>query len=191
MAERELTAELRHRRQQRRTTSTILLVLLALFFAFWYAYSYYRDSTGTAAPRPQGAACTPFNPKAPAPGNTTVNVYNATSKNGLAGRIAAELRSRGFTVGDVANDPLGRTVAGPAEVRFGPTGKGHAQLLVALGGKGATQLADKRKTTTVDLVLGAKFTALAPTPTPTGLPICSSPSTEPTASGAAPSTSSK
>ena len=190
MADRELTSELRHRQQQRRTTTTILVVLLALFFAFWYAYSYYRDSTRVAAPSSTEVTCTPFDPKAPAPGNTTVNVYNATSKNGLAGRTAADVERRGFKVGTVANDPLNRKVTGPAEVRFGPKGKSRAPLVVPLGGKGTKQVADKRKDATVDLVLGETFSKLGPAPTPTGTPMCPSPSTEPTASSSgAPSSS--
>jgi hypothetical protein len=190
MPERDLTAELRHRQQQRRTTTTILVVLLALFFAFWYAYSYYRDSTVTASPRTTEPTCTPFDPKAPAPGNTTVNVYNATDKNGLAGRTALELERRGFTVGAVANDPLNRKVPGPAEVRFGPKGKARAQIVAPLGGKGTKQVADKRKDATVDLVLGDTFTKLGPAPTPTGTPMCPSPSTVPTSpTSSAPSSS--
>ena len=52
----------------------------------------------------------------PTPATTTVNVYNASSKNGLAARTAAELRERGFVIGEVRNDPLRRKVA-VAEVR--------------------------------------------------------------------------
>lgn len=177
MPERELTSELRHRQQQRRTTTTILVVILALFFAFWYAYSYYRNSTDAEASGGATSTCRPYDPKAPTPGNTTVNVYNATKKDGLAGRTAAALRARGFIVGDVSNDTSKRKLTGPAEVRFGPSGKGHAALLVPLGGKGTTQLADKRKGATVDLVLGGTFTSLAPAPKPTGKPMCAAPST--------------
>lgn len=185
MPERELTSELRHRQQQRRTTTTILVVILMLFFAFWYAYSYYRSSTGAAAPRSTGSACRPFDPRVATPANTTVNVYNATTKKGLAARTATELRRRGFTIGDVSNDPLKRKVAGAAEVRYGPAGKARAPLVVPLGGKGTTQVADKRKEATVDLVLGATFTSLAPAPSPTGKPMCASPSTAPTTSASA------
>ncbi len=184
MPERELTSELRHRQQQRRTTTTILMVILMLFFAFWYAYSYYRSSTGEAAPRSPGSSCRPFDPKVPTAANTTVNVYNATTKNGLASRTATELRRRGFTVGEVSNDPLKRKVAA-AEIRFGPAGKSRAQLLVPLGGKGTTQVADKRKDASVDLVLGATFASLAPAPSPTGKPMCASPSTAPSTSPSA------
>ena len=128
MAERELTSELRHRRQNRKAATTIFVVLLMLFFAFWYAYSYYRTSAGAGDATPTtGATCRPFDPKVPTPATTTVNVYNASTKNGLAARTAAELRKRGFLIGEVRNDPLRRKVA-VAEVRFGPAGKSRAPL---------------------------------------------------------------
>lgn len=181
MAERDLTAELRHRRQHRKTTTTILVVLLMLFFAFWYAFSYYRSASD---PDPDSGrstggtpACRPFDPKVATPANTTVNVYNATSRSGLAARTASQLRSRGFLIGKVANDPLGRKVAGPAEVRFGPAGSSRAQLVLPLGGKGTTQLPDKRTNAVVDLVVGATFTSLAAAPTATGTPMCPAPTT--------------
>jgi len=185
MPERELTSELRHRQQHRRTTATILIVILMLFFSFWYAYSYYRSSTGSAAPSSSAPACRPFDAKVPTAANTTVNVYNATTKNGLAGRTATELRRRGFTVGAVSNDPLKRKITGAAEVRYGPTGKTRAPLIVPLAGKGTTQVADKRKNASIDLVLGAAFTTLAPVPSPTGTPMCPSPSTVPSATAPA------
>ncbi|MFC7490149.1 MULTISPECIES: LytR C-terminal domain-containing protein [unclassified Knoellia] len=185
MPDRELPAELRHRQQHRRATTTILVVILMLFFAFWYAYSYYRESTGVAAPTQSAQTCRPFDPKVATPANTTVNVYNATTRAGLAARTAADLRRRGFTVGKVANDPLGRKVAAPAEIRFGPAGRSRSALVVPLGGKGTTQLADARKDASVDLVLGAKFTALGAAPKPTGKPMCPSPSTSPSATASA------
>ena len=186
MPERDLTSELRHRRQHRRTTTTILVVILMLFFAFWYAFSYYRSASDPESDRGSGSGsestCRPYDPRAAAPANTTVNVYNATTRAGLAARTASQLRSRGFLIGTVANDPLDRPVAGPAEVRFGPAGSSRAQLLIPLGGKGTTQLTDTRKSSVVDLVIGAKFTDLAATPKATGKPMCEAP----TAPGATP-----
>lgn len=187
MAQRDLTDELRHRRQHRKATTTILVVILMLFFAFWYAFSYYRASSEPEAPAAGGEpSCRPYDPAVATPGTTTVNVYNATTRSGLAARTASQLRSRGYLIGEVANDPLDRTVAGPAEVRFGPAGASRAQLLIPLGGKGTTQLADKRTSAVVDLVVGAKFTALAAAPSPTGPPMCPAPSptsTTPSPSG--------
>lgn len=184
MAERELTSELRHRHQQRKAATTILVVLLMLFFAFWYAYSYYKASgtSGDTTAPTSSATCRPFDPKAATPATTRVNVYNATRKNGLAARTAAELRERGFLVGEVRNDPLDRTVRGPAELRFGPTGAAHARLVAPLTGRGTAQVDDKRKDATIDLVLGNAFTTLAPTPTPTGLPMCPAPDSTPSSS---------
>lgn len=184
MSERDLASELRHRQQQRRTTTTILVVILMLFFAFWYAYSYYRSSTGATSSASAELSCRPFDPKVAAPANTTVNVYNATTKDGLAARTAAELKRRGFTIGEISNDPLKRKVAA-VEVRFGAAGKSRAQLVVPLGGKGTTQLADKRKTATVDLVLGSSFTSLAASPSPKGKPMCPSPSASPSPTASA------
>ena len=181
MSERDLGYELRHRRQRRKTAATIFVVLLMLFFAFWYAFSYYRASSD-ASPAATDADCRPYDPKVPTPATTTVNVYNATTRSGLAARTANELRGRGYLIGEVSNDPLDRTVAGPAEVRFGPEGASRAQLLLPLGGKGTTQLADKRKGAVVDLVVGAKFTTLAPAPSASGPPMCPAP----TSSGATP-----
>ncbi|KGN30309.1 membrane protein [Knoellia sinensis KCTC 19936] len=178
MSERELTYEVRHRQQQKRATATILVALLMLFFAFWYAFSYYRASGGDET-NVGASACRPFDPKVAVPANTTVNVYNASNKNGLAARTATQLKQRGFAIGKIANDPLKRSVK-VVEVRHGPAGKDRAALLTPLGGKGTAQVADKRKDATVDLVLGVGFTDLGKTPTPTGKPMCASPTTSPT-----------
>ncbi len=185
MAQRDLTDELRHRRQHRKAATTILVVVLMLFFAFWYAFSYYRASSEPELVPGSESSCRPYDPTVATPATTTVNVYNATTRSGLAARTASELRTRGYLIGDVANDRLEREVAGPAEVRFGPAGASRAQLLIPLGGKGTTQLADKRKSSVVDLVIGEKFTQLAAAPRTTGKPMCPPPT--PAAASASPS----
>ena len=92
----------------------------------------------------------------------TVNVYNATDRAGLARtHRRPTLKTRGFGIGSVANDPLGKSVTTSARSATAPTGKDNAQLMrfyVA----GATLVLDKRTDATVDLVLGAKFKAVAP-----------------------------
>jgi hypothetical protein len=139
-------------------------VALMLFFAFWYAYSYYR-STGEPTATPT-STCTPTaTSAAPAPGKITVNVYNATQRDGLAARTASEVRKRGFKVSTVSNDPLAKQVPGPAEVRFGKTGAAAAKVVLALV-KGAKSVQDARVDGSVDLVLGEKFSALAAAPKP-------------------------
>jgi hypothetical protein len=85
----------------------------------------------------------------------------------------------------VANDPLGKSVKGVAEVRYGPSGAEGAKLLVYYV-PGAVLVADQRTDASVDLVLGEKFKTIAaqkavdtalvkPTPIATGAG-CVSPS---------------
>jgi hypothetical protein len=156
------------RARRRRALTTLAVVALMLFFAFWYAYSYYRDSnnpkaaptttcTTTAAAKPTGKAT------ARTPAQVTVNVYNATERNGLAAKTATEIRKRGYKVSTVSNDPLQRTVTIPAEVRYGTSGTASAKLVLTLV-KGAKAVRDSRADASVDLVLGDKFTALTPAP---------------------------
>jgi hypothetical protein len=117
----------------------------------------------TAAPAKAGAA--------PKPADITVNVYNATDRDGLAGKTAAEVRERGFDVATITNDPLQRTVPGPAEVRYGKAGAAKAKVVLRLV-KGAKPVRDARTDASVDLVVGEKFTALVkpakPAPAPAG-----------------------
>ncbi|MFC6239750.1 LytR C-terminal domain-containing protein [Longivirga aurantiaca] len=97
----------------------------------------------------------------PEPATVTVNVYNATDRSGLARATADELKAREFGIGAVANDPLGKTVAGVAEIRYGESGLDNAKLLRFYAPK-AKLVKDKRTDATVDLVLGEKWKAVAP-----------------------------
>ncbi|MFE5584482.1 LytR C-terminal domain-containing protein [Kitasatospora sp. NPDC056531] len=111
-------------------------------------------ATGPAAPGgdphviPQAAA-------------VTVNVYNATTKAGLAGRTADELKKRGFTIGKVGNAPaeLDKKVPGTAQVIAGPAGAGGGTL-VGSQIAGATVTADARTDASVDFVIGDSYNAL-------------------------------
>lgn len=115
--------------------------------------------------RSQAAACGGAKPRPavaqPAfkPQQVTVNVYNASSRKGLAAATAAALRKRGFAIGQIANDPLNRKLAAPAEIRSGAKGRSRTPT-VALQVAGARSSVDKRTDLTVDLVLGPKFTTL-------------------------------
>ena len=92
-----------------------------------------------------------------------VNVYNATSRSGLAAKTAAEVRKRGFRVATVANDPLDKAVTATAEVRYGRSGTASSVLVIKLV-KGAKAVPDQRTDSSVDLVLGDKFKALVAAP---------------------------
>ena len=53
-----------HQRQRRRSLITIGVVLLGLFFAFWYAWSYYQAETEAVAAPPPAAPSSPVDPQA-------------------------------------------------------------------------------------------------------------------------------
>jgi hypothetical protein len=169
------------RARRRRALITLGVVALMLFFAFWYAYSYYRHSDShPAAATPSGTT----KPAALTAADVTVNVYNATDRAGLAAKTAGELRKRGFKVATVANDPLRRKVPGPAEVRYGASGGPASKLVLGLV-KGAKAVRDGRPDASVDLALGEKFTALAAAPkTPRPTATTSTPSSTCQPSGA-------
>ena len=153
----ESGASMARRARRRRALITLGVVALMLFFAFWYAYSYYQDSNKPKASTP-APSCTATS-TARTPAQVTVNVYNATERTGLAAKTAADVRKRGFKISTVSNDPLQKKVSGAAEVRYGPTGRESAKLVLTLV-KGSKAVKDSRTDSSVDLVLGAKFTAL-------------------------------
>lgn len=172
----------RRRSRATRAGITILVVLLLLFFAFWYAFSYYRASeargTSTAT-----ATCTPYDPKAVVPANTVVNVYNASTRNGLAASTAKALKDAGFQIGEVGNEKGGRQVKGVAEIRYGVNTGKHLALLQGRLKQGSSVkgVNDKRKAIVLDLVLGQKFAGLTAPPTPAAgeTPMCSPPKSSP------------
>ncbi|WP_295701172.1 LytR C-terminal domain-containing protein [Lapillicoccus sp.] len=180
----------RRARRRRRTAITLIIVVAGLAFAFKLAASHYFDGatpatasgcptskTTTAAKAAPGAK--PVAPKAPAapalaPSQVTVNVYNATSRAGLAAETAKLVKARGYVVGTIANDPLSKSVAGPAEIRFGPNGAAAGALVQTLVA-GSVPVTDARADASVDLVLGKTFAALTPapkTPVTTPSPSC-------------------
>lgn len=97
----------------------------------------------------------------PAPKAVRVNVYNSTSKTGLASDTAKELAARGFKVAKVANDPLGKKIEGVAQIRYGPKGELSAQLLLMYV-PGAEMVNDYRTGRRVDLSTGKTFSGLSP-----------------------------
>lgn len=178
----ESGASIHRRRQRRRAAITLTLVALLMLGTFAYATAYFQGWVGNkATPRPvaspacQVVAAT----QALKPGAVTINVYNATNRNGLAASVAKLLRTQGFKVADVANDPLNSQIAGVGEVRHGRTGAAAATLAAGRL-SGVKVVRDARTDKTVDLVLGNQFTALnappkvrpskatKPTPLPTG-----------------------
>lgn len=149
-------AEARARR--RRSIITFTLVVLMLFFAAWYALSYIRaERAPEAAPTPTTSSATSSCDLTPE--EVKVNVYNATSRAGLAGQVARGLRQRGFVVETVANDPKKAELTGRGELRYGKKGAEAAELVDVNVGSFAQQI-DERTRVGVDVVLGPEFDGL-------------------------------
>ncbi|MFD5466518.1 LytR C-terminal domain-containing protein [Kitasatospora sp. NPDC127059] len=142
--------------------------------------------TAGATPGAPAASGAPVDPHAvPQPSAVTVNVYNATTKAGLAGRTADELKKRGFTIGKVGNAPaeLDKKVPGTAQVIAGPTGAA-AGTLVSSQIAGAAVTADARTDTSVDFVIGDSYNALLDeTQAAAALALATKPSPTPSATG--------
>lgn len=95
----------------------------------------------------------------PDPSSVVINVFNGTTRSGLAAATAKQLSGLGFTVKKVGNAPQGQKVSGVAELRYGPKGENGAKLLRAYL-PGASLVAIQRSTKRVDVVLGSQFTAV-------------------------------
>jgi hypothetical protein len=134
-----------------------------------------HSSAGHATHSPSASASSTALPK---PKTITLNVYNSTSRNGLARKTANLLAARGFTIGNVSNDPSPKAVKGFAEVRYGPKGALAARV-VAAEVKGAVLVEDKRTSADVDLAVGAAYKHLA---SPAEVRAALSPSASPTPS---------
>jgi cytoskeletal protein RodZ len=124
------------------------------------------STTKSSSKSPSGSPATTKKPSAkppaalPLPSAITVNVYNATTRKGLAKTTSGELAARGFHTGKVTNDPSKKIIAAAAEIRYGPAGA-EAAKVVAAQVIGAVLVPDNRKDGSVDFVLGEGYAALA------------------------------
>lgn len=194
------------RRHPVTTTIIVVLMMVVLFGATFGIVRLLRGngsdqaSPGPTTPAPCVTTTVVPGVALPKPGTVTSNVYNATNRAGLAKRTAADLGSRGFKIARIANDPLGRSITGVAEIRYGTAGLSNAQLMKYYIA-GAVLVQDARTDATIDVVLGAKFKTVTPqakvdaalkkpTPVASGAGCVSpTPSTKPTTAAASPSPS--
>jgi len=144
------------RARRRRAVITVLIVVLVLFFAAWYALAYMRADGGSRATGTTTTAA-PTCPLTPA--QVEVNVYNATNREGLAGRVARGLKKRGFVVKTVANDPKQMEVTGRGQLRHGTKGAKGAELVGRHVGT-FEDVPDERARTSVDVVVGPGYRRL-------------------------------
>ena len=145
-------------RRNRRAAITVAVIVALLFGVFYFAASYWNTPPTKSTPA-AAASCTP-SAGAIKPSQITVNVYNATSRTGLAASVGRSVKARGFVLGTVANDTSKKQITGTAEIRFGSAGERAAALVQTLVA-GSTLVKDTRADASVDLVLGAGYKELA------------------------------
>ncbi|HEX8496351.1 MAG TPA: LytR C-terminal domain-containing protein, partial [Actinomycetales bacterium] len=156
------------RRRRLRQQVTMAFVVVLVTVAGLVASGLYLGwiSTGSAEVAALPACPPPVRkPVLPAPKQVAVNVYNGSTREGLATSTAKAMRGRGFVVKAVANDPKRKRVAGTAVVRHGPKGLNAAKVVAGVVA-GATLERDARADATVDLVVGGGFDGVRPAPKP-------------------------
>jgi uncharacterized membrane protein (DUF485 family) len=161
----ESAGSIYRRRRRRRMIVTMSCVTALLFATVVYAASYVQGWVGTRTTKAVAStSCTrTTSSQVLTARGVTLNVYNSTSRPGLAVSAAAALRKQGFKIATIDNDPLGRTILGVGEIRYGPSGLDGAHL-AALRLPGATLVQDSRMDASVDVVLGNTFKAVRATP---------------------------
>ncbi|MQA25479.1 MAG: LytR family transcriptional regulator [Micromonosporaceae bacterium] len=146
-----------------RVRALLVVVTMAALAASFVLWAILRDSQAKDDPAeqncPQGAV--PAATAVPEPKNMKLNVYNDTDQRGLAKRVAGQLKSRGFKIGKVGNDPDPDPVKGTALLRFGPDGLGGAHLLRAYFVDADSEPDTRRKGASIDIVLGQQFKQLS------------------------------
>ena len=97
----------------------------------------------------------------PKPKQVTVNVFNSTKRVGLASITSIDLKLRGFKAGLVESSS--ENIPGIAIIRYGAGNKAAADRLAAYVPGALLQVAKKDAAdTSVDLILGEAFGAIAP-----------------------------
>lgn len=145
-----------------RTAVTMLALTALVSWSAWYAWSVVTEPAAEPDAEDQEAVAAapvcavPEPTEGPEPEDVSINVYNATSENGLASSTARELREIGFVILDVANDPERRAVSEVAEIRAHSDDDPAVQLVMSYF-PGSVFQGDEREEDTVDVVLGNTF----------------------------------
>lgn len=128
-------------------------LLLALLLALAFVQGWFGLGQGGADDAVQTTAVEVPVPSM-VPEDVSVNVFNATSVSGLAGRTAEALTERGFDVQGVDN---ANAIEGAGIVRYGPAAQEEAELLAEAVGQDVALDLVEREGSTVDLVLGPEW----------------------------------
>jgi hypothetical protein len=138
----------------------VCLVALCLLTALVWWRVLGRDSGDAQAGSSDCSTEPPAAPTTlPEPQAIAVSVLNSTTRNGLGGKVAAELKKDGFKVPDKASNDK-PPVKGVAEIRYGADFEAGAKLLLYYV-PGATLVATDSTDSQVVVSLGAQYKKLA------------------------------
>lgn len=144
---------------RRITHAVVLVLLLALVVAGVVLVGMVQRGElelklGAGKPSPTPLSCPAEMLKYPANKTVVVNVYNGSSVEGAAGKVAAELKKRGYQVKKIDNEVIDPVA--PSVIISGPGGHAGAFNLQR-NFPNSEYLEDDRKDATVDVVLTGQF----------------------------------
>ena len=148
--------------RRRITHGVVLVLLLALVVAGLVLAGMVQRGElelkfGNGKPAVTPVTCPAETLKLPESKNVTVNVFNGGSTEGQAGKVAEELKTRGFVIGVIANKATEYNA--PTIVVSGPGGHGAA-LSMQRNFANSEYVQDDRKDSTVDVILTSHFSGL-------------------------------
>ncbi|MFI7060336.1 LytR C-terminal domain-containing protein [Kribbella sp. NPDC050124] len=145
-----------HSRIHWRTPITMVILLAVLVGGAWWGWNSLINSSAEPTCVEQKLPNNRLVPK-----QVVVNVYNGGAKAGTAASVAEVLRKRGFHVAKIANEPKGDKIDVVA-IRGAADDSPELLLLAGQLRQTALIIGDGRTDHTVDLVVGAGYTALKP-----------------------------
>ncbi|WUH92398.1 LytR C-terminal domain-containing protein [Streptomyces sp. NBC_00433] len=165
---------MRRPRKRGRVVAALVASVVVLGLFGWGALQLFHafrgddgDTKANAAPQSRPCTATPvpaLKPMAlPQPAGVTINVYNATPRGGLAKSTADVLAKRGFKVNKFGNAPApyDKKVTQTALIVAGPAAEAAAREAGTQVAGSSVKIDPTRKDKSVDLMIGAGFTALA------------------------------
>lgn len=143
-------------RRRHRALAVLVVALIVVLGGFGFALAYWEGWVGETSAEP---TCTPTT-STPPQARFEVNVYNSSGRSGAAGDLSRALRTRGFSLGTVGNDPYKKKLEGPGEIRFGSAGKDLAARYITPLLPDAKLIEDGRTGTTIDVAIGQEMKAV-------------------------------
>ncbi|MCW2130916.1 LytR C-terminal domain-containing protein [Arthrobacter sp. VKM Ac-2550] len=140
-------------------TLLVALIIAAVLTALAVVRGDFKIPGWSHTPAPE-ATCPAAVHEYPPTDSITVNVYNGTQEEGLAGQTSGLLAKRGYQIGEVASKRISHSGV-TAVVISGPAGEANAFNLQRNIPE-TEYVADQRADASVDVVLGKEFKQLVP-----------------------------